>query len=186
MSGMFRNMSLLKTRLPGLLPKVVWMPVCIAFVTIDSASSMMSFALVRSCGDSPCRRVCKTFPTVWCIHSQIALACGFLLDVGASLILHSWRRNWNSCPTNSPPLSYTQHYGQGYLDNQTWVYFLAMCADVFSTILTSSTRLETMSMIVRASNSYGLLQTGIIHGPIKSTEHSWSGTERNSCSGNKP
>jgi hypothetical protein len=47
MSGMFRNMSLLKTRLPGLLSKVVWMPVCMACVAIDSVSSMKSFALER-------------------------------------------------------------------------------------------------------------------------------------------
>ncbi len=72
MSGMFRNMCLLKTRLPGLLPKVVWMPVCMACVAIDSASSMKSFALVTSRGGSQCRRVCRTFPTIWCIHSQIA------------------------------------------------------------------------------------------------------------------
>ncbi len=64
MSGMFRNMSQLKIRLPGLLPKVVWMPVLMACVAIDSASSMKSFALVTSCGGSPCRRVRRTFTTV--------------------------------------------------------------------------------------------------------------------------
>ena len=61
MSGMFRNMSLLKMRLPGLLPKVVWMPVCMGCVAMDSASSMKSFALVTSRGGSPCRRVHRTF-----------------------------------------------------------------------------------------------------------------------------
>ncbi len=66
MSGMFSNMSLLKTRLPGLLPKpkVVWMLVRMAWVAIDNASSMKLFALVTSCGGSPCGRVCRTFPTV--------------------------------------------------------------------------------------------------------------------------
>ena len=57
MSGMFRNTSLLKTRLPGLLPKVVWMLVRMACVAIDSASSMKAFALVTSHGGLPCRRV---------------------------------------------------------------------------------------------------------------------------------
>jgi hypothetical protein len=61
---MFKNMSLLKTRLPGLLPKVVWTPVRIVCVAIDSASSMQSFALVTSRGGPPGRRVCRTFPTV--------------------------------------------------------------------------------------------------------------------------
>ncbi len=51
MSGMVRNMSLLKTKLPGLLPKVVWMPVCMTCVAINSASSMKSFALVTSYRD---------------------------------------------------------------------------------------------------------------------------------------
>jgi hypothetical protein len=163
MSRMFRNMSLLKMRLPRLLSKVVSMPVHMVCVAINSASSIKSFALVTSHGGSPCRRVRTIFPTIWCICSRIALACWFLLDVGASLILHPRRRNWNSGPTNSPPLLCTQRSGQGYLDNQTWAYFLATCAYVFSSILTSSTRLETVSMTVRALNSYNLLWTWIIH-----------------------
>jgi hypothetical protein len=61
-----------------------------------------------------------------------------------------------------------------------------MCANFFSSILTSSTRLETLSMTVRALNSYGLLQTWIIHGPIKSTAHSSNGNERYLRTSNKP
>jgi hypothetical protein len=45
---MFRNIYLFKTRLPGLLPKKVWMPVCVACVAIDSASSMKSFSFLIS------------------------------------------------------------------------------------------------------------------------------------------
>ena len=75
--------------------------------------------------------------------------------------------------------------GQGYLDKQTWAYFLATCEDVFSSILTSSTKLETVSITLRALNWYGLLQTRIIHGPIKSTAHYSIGIERNLSSGNK-
>jgi hypothetical protein len=41
-------------------------------------------------------------------------------------------------------------------------------------------------MTVRALNLYGLLQTWIIHGPVKSTAHPLNGTERNLQSGNKP
>ncbi len=100
--------------------------------------------------------------------------------------MHPWRRNWNSGPTNSPALLCTQRSGQGYLDNQTWVYFLAMRVDVFSSILTSSTKLETASIAVRALNLYSLLQTWIIHGPIESIANSPNGTERNFPSGSKP
>ena len=153
MSGMFKNMSLLNTKFPGLLPKVVCTPVRMACMAIDSASSMKSFALVTSQGGSSCSKVRKMLPTVWCICSQIALACGFLLDVGASLILQLWRRNWNSGPTNSPPLSCTQRAGQGYLANQVCAYFRATCADVFLSILISSTKLVTVSITVRALNT---------------------------------
>jgi hypothetical protein len=54
----------LKTRLPGLLPKVVWMLERIACVALDNALSMKSSALVMSHGGSPCRRVLRTFPTI--------------------------------------------------------------------------------------------------------------------------
>ncbi len=50
MSGMLRNMSFFKTRLPGKIPRVVWMLVCMACVPIDSASLIKSYALVMSCG----------------------------------------------------------------------------------------------------------------------------------------
>jgi hypothetical protein len=135
------------------------------------------------------RRVCWTFPTVWCIHSQIAFASwGFTWWMLESLILHPWRRNWNSGQTNSLPLLCMQRSGQGYLDNQNWAYFLALCADVFSSILTSSTKLDTVSVTERALNSYSLLQTWIIYGPIKSKAHSsiGTGTKHHLHSGSKP
>ncbi len=65
------------------------------------------------------------------------------------------------------PKSPTQQCsGQGYPDNQIWAFFLATCADVFSLILTSSTKLETVSITVRALISYGLLWSWIIYGPV--------------------
>ena len=67
-SGQSRNMSLLKTRLPGLLPEVECMPACMACMAvcmaIDSALSMKSFTLVKILGGSLCRSVHSTFPTV--------------------------------------------------------------------------------------------------------------------------
>jgi hypothetical protein len=159
MSGMFKNISLLNTKLPGLLPNVVCTPMCMACMAVDSASLIKSFALMTSQGGSPCSNVRKLLPTVWCICLQIALAWEFWLDVGASLILQLWRRSWNSGPTNSSPLSCTHLAGQGYLANQTCVYFCATCADVFLSILTSWTKLETVSITVRALNSYGFFRT---------------------------
>ena len=77
--GILRNMSLLKTKLPGLLPNVEYVPARIACIVIANASSMKSFAHapVNCCGGCPCSSVLKTFPTVWCMRLHIALVCGF-------------------------------------------------------------------------------------------------------------
>jgi len=137
-------------------------------------------------GGSPWSRMRSTLPTVWCIRSQTAFACGFLAEVVTSLMLHRCIKVWNSGPTNSPPLSWTQRSGQGYLASHNWAYKRAMCSDVLFSILTSSTRLETVSMAVSALNSYGLPLTWTTHGPIKSTAHSLNGMVHISCSGRSP
>ena len=49
-NGMFKNMSLLKTRFPGLLPNVVCIPILIACMAMDNASSTNSFAVAMFCG----------------------------------------------------------------------------------------------------------------------------------------
>jgi hypothetical protein len=125
---------------------------------------------------------------VYAVHFLLFDACVrilhlLVLEVGTSLILQPWRRNWNFGPMNSPPLSCTHLSGHGYRDNQTCVYFFAMCADVLSSILTSSTRLEIVSMIINALNSYGFSLTWMIHGPMRSTVHSSNGIIHTSCSG---
>ena len=53
--GILRNMSLLKTKLPGLLPNVECIPVHIACIVIPKASSMKSLACVPvdCCGSCP-------------------------------------------------------------------------------------------------------------------------------------
>jgi hypothetical protein len=86
--GMFKNMSLLNTKLPGLLPSVVCTPALIACVAMEmeSASSTNSFAVVIFYGGSPCNNVLRTLPTVWCIHSHTALDCGFFALVHTSLM----------------------------------------------------------------------------------------------------
>ncbi len=47
-------MSLLKIRLPGLLPSVECIPALIACMVMDNASSTNSFASAIFCGGSPC------------------------------------------------------------------------------------------------------------------------------------
>ncbi len=84
--GMLRNMLLLKTRLPGLLPSVECIPALIACMAMYSALSKKSFASAIFCGGSPCNNVLRTFPTVWCILSQIALDWGFFALVHTSLM----------------------------------------------------------------------------------------------------
>ena len=98
--------SLLK--LPGLLLRVECIPACIACIIIDNALSMKFFGHVpvMCCGSLPYSRVLKILPTIWCMRSHIVLAYRFLLMVGTSLILQPCNMNWNSCPMNSPPLSW--------------------------------------------------------------------------------
>ena len=93
---------------------------------------------------------------------------------------------WNSIPVNSPPGSCMHRWGHGYHASQHCAYFLATLSDVLSSILTSSTRLVTVSIAVSALNSYGLPRTWTIHGPIRSTVHSSNGIDRTSRSGNSP
>ena len=105
MSGTFKNISLLKTRDPGELPRVVCTLHLSACCAIDKASSTKSLACLVPLGGLSCTSVLKTFPTVWCIRSQTALAVGLQLVVGTSLMLDRSKSFWNFHPVNLPPLS---------------------------------------------------------------------------------
>ena len=63
-SGMLRNMSLLNTSKPGLLPSVVCTPVLIACEAICNALSIMSFAAVTVIWGSSSNKVRRMLPTV--------------------------------------------------------------------------------------------------------------------------
>ena len=80
-SGMLRNMSLLNTSEPGLLPRVVCTPVIIACEAIDNASSIRSFAAITVIGGSSSNRVRRMVPTVWCILSHTEFVVGLRLVV---------------------------------------------------------------------------------------------------------
>jgi len=122
------------------------------FVVIANTSLMKSFgrAPVICCDGCPRSSVLKTLPTVWCVRSHIALTCGFLLVVGTFLIQQPSNNSWDSGSINLPPLLGIRRAGHGYRVSQTCAYFLAMWADVLSSIRTSSTKFETVSIIVRA------------------------------------
>jgi len=127
---MFKNMSLLNTKLPGLPPSVVCMQDLMVCMAVDRASSINSFAWPVVDRGFTCNKVRSTLPTVWCILLQMAFACGFLLEVGTSFICVFSSRRWNLYPVNSPPLSCTYLCGHGYLDNQ-FLRISCLCALMF-------------------------------------------------------
>jgi hypothetical protein len=96
-NGMLINMSLLNTRLPGLLPKVEGTPAHMACIAIDNALSTYCAALAIFCGGLPCKNVLRTFPTVWSILSHTALVCGIFAVVHTSLMWQFCNSIWNSC-----------------------------------------------------------------------------------------
>ncbi len=116
-----QKLSPAKARAPGVLPKVVAMVVFMACIAVVSASSIMSQAWVIFCGGLVCTCVLSTLVTVWCILSQIALDCGFLLVEHTSLTLKISNSHWKFCPMNSPPLSCKHCTGQGYQQSQLCV-----------------------------------------------------------------
>ncbi len=110
-NGMLRNMSLLNTRLPGLLPKVECTPARMVCIAIKNASSTYCAALAIFYGGLPCNNVLRIFPTIWCILSHTALDCGFFAVVHTSLIWQFCNSVWDSGPVNSVPGSCTQCQG---------------------------------------------------------------------------
>jgi hypothetical protein len=147
---------------------------------------MYSLALAMSWGGSPCNNVLRTFPTIWCILSHRALDWGFLAVVHTSLMWQFCHSVWNFGPVNSPPGSCIQHCGHGKRVSQHCTNFCMMWSEFFFSILTSSTRLVTVSITVRASNLQGLPWTWTVHGPIRSTVHSSNRIERTYHSGKNP
>jgi hypothetical protein len=92
-------------------------------------------------------------PFAYCIGLQV-----FAL-VQASLMWHFSNSVWNSIPVNSPLGLCMHRWDHGYPASQHCAYILATLSDVLSSILTSSTRLVTVSIAVSALNSYGLPRT---------------------------
>ncbi len=113
-SGTFKNISQAKARAPGVLLKVVATLVCMAWIAVVSASSIMSLAWVILRGGLVCTSVLSTLFTVWCIISQIALDCGFLLVEHTSLMQKISNSHWKFCLMNSPTLSFKHCTEQGY------------------------------------------------------------------------
>ena len=100
------------------MPNVVWMLLLSTCWHIASASSMR-FLACPECwsGFLPCSNVRRMLSIVWCMCSYTALVVGLQLDDDTSEIFICWSDSWNSYPVNSPPLSWMQHSGQGYLNS---------------------------------------------------------------------
>ncbi len=185
-SSMFKNISQAKARAPGVLPKVVATVVCMACIAVASASSIMTLAWVIFYGQLVCTSVLSTLVTVWCILSQIALDCGFLLVEHTSLMLKISNSHWNFCPINSPLLSCRHCTGWGYRQSQLCVNLSRMCLAVFLSMQISLTRFKAVSMQVNALNSTCQPLTLTFHGPIKLMATSSQGAIRTSCLGRRP
>ncbi len=138
------------------------------------------------CGGFVCTSVLGTLVTVWCILSQIALDCGFLLVEHTFLMLKISNSHWKFCPMNSPPLSCRHRTGQGYQKNQLCVNLSHMCLAVLLSMWISLTRLKAVSMQVNALNSTCWPLTLTFHGPIKLMVTSSQGAIRTTRLGTRP
>ena len=176
--GMFKNMSLLKARAPGVLPSVVTTVVRMACMTVAKASSIMSRACIIFWGGLLYKNVLNTFPTVWCICLQVKLDWGFCVVDCTFLTLKRFKSHWNSLPMNSPPLSCTHLIGRGYLESQDCTNLFRICSAVLLSIQINLTKLDAVSMHVRALNSTILPCTFMFHGKIRSMATSSQGAIR--------
>ena len=168
-------MSLPNTKDPGDPLSVVVMFTLIECIAVASSGLIRSTAFATVLGGWVYRRTWSTFPTLWYILSQIALAWGFLLVVGTSLIEVAFSKFWNPQPVNSPQLSWMHVFGQGYLANQDCSHLYLIYAEVFLLTFMSSTRLVTKSALVKALNSYHLSLISILHEQIIYTATSFHG-----------
>ncbi len=123
-----------------------------ACIAVVSASSFMSLAWVIFYGGLVCPSVLSTLFTIWCILSQIALDCGFLLVEHMSLMLKVSNSHWKFCPMNSSPLSCKHCTGQGYQQSNLCVNLSRMCLAVLLSAQVSLARFEAISMQVNVLN----------------------------------
>ena len=108
------------------------------------------------------------------IHTFTDCICLWILHSGSFPICAS--NSWNSCPMNSPPLSWMHRFGLGYLESQLFSNCSDTCLIDFLSIQMSSERFDTGSMLVRALNSCICPLTTIVHRPMRSIHTSFHGT----------
>ncbi len=185
-SGTFKNMSQAKTRAPSVLPKVVATVVCMACIAVASALSIMSLAWVIFHGGLVRTSVLSTLVTVWCILSQIALDCRFLLVEHTSLMLKVSNSHWKFCPMNSPPLLCRHCTGQGYWQSKLCVNLSHMCLAVLLLTRISLTKFEDVSMQVDSLHLTCGPLTLTFHCSIKLMATSSQSAIPTSCSGRRP
>ncbi len=137
-------------------------------------------------GGLVCISVLSTLVTVWCILSQIALDCGFLLVEHTWLMLKISNSHWKFWPMNSHPLSCRHCTGQGYQQSQLCVNLSRMCLAVLLSMQISLTRFKAVLMQVNALISTCQPLTLTFHGPIKLMATSSQGAIHTSCLGRRP
>ena len=119
-------------------------------------------------------------PFADCIGLWVSTWCGCVFDFTTlEEELELWSYTFTSIAVHTP-----------YWPRVPWqpdlcIFSWHMCR-CFLSILTSSTKLEAVSITVRTLNSYSFFQTWIIHGPIRSTAHSSNGMEWILHSGSRP
>ena len=164
-----------KAREPGEALMLPWIAVLVANMQFANAESTSWLAVLIPSGGFIATMAQRLLPTVWCILSQIAFACGFFAVIAREWILCLCNSCWKLYPVNSPPWSWIQFKGRGYRLNQQFSNCLATWAEVLFSSLCSSTSPVTLSMAVKAVNCTFWLLMDNVHGPMRSTATSLQG-----------
>ena len=174
-NGTLINMSRLNTIAPGDV-SIVWLIehliACMHDANALSIILLTSFSLV---GGFTWSNTLNVSDIVLWLLSTMPFDIGFFTVVGFDSTPVCTSRFWNSCPINSPPLSWIHLDGHGYRDSQTLDNCCAMFSLVLLLILTISIKLVTGSIIVSALNVSSVSLIVIFHGPIRSTAISCHG-----------
>lgn len=101
--------------------------------------------------------------TVWCMHSQMALASGFWMVAGTSRMPLHLSTFWTHLQETSFPWLWMHQSGQGYLDNRKFLNRKSVCRAVLFWSWVASGCPVAMSMHVKALNSYSSF---IIHSSV--------------------
>ncbi len=153
----------------------------VACMAMDNAS-MYSLALAMSWGGSPCNKVLRMFPTIWCILLHTALDWWFYDVVHTSLMWQFCNNNWNCSHVSSIQLLGVILHAGFFLNKQANKQTINMTCFFWLGILVWDHDLASWIGTSNASNLCRFLQTWVFHGPNRSTAHSSNRIDWTSCS----